>query len=193
MGVRNSADGWGWPARLMHWAMAALVLFMLGLGFYIAEILTGTDPDVVLQRFLLTQTHKSWGTVAAALVCIRLAWRAVNRAPDMPGGMSAVERLAARCGHAALYACLIAMPVTGWLMASASPLQDTFGVKNMVFGWVELPDPFVPGSAELEAVLRNIHFAIGLTLTALVAVHIAAALKHHFRDRDRTLKRMIVG
>ena len=192
MGIRNTEDSWGWPARLMHWAMAALVFFMLGLGTYMAEVLTAQDPDTVLQRFWLTQEHKSWGVVVLALVCIRLGWRAVNPLPVLQEA-TAAERVAARWVHLALYACLVAMPLSGWLMASASPLQDVYGIRNLVFGLVALPDPFVPGSERLEAGFRSAHVAVALVLAALVAGHAGAALKHHLWDRDRVLRRMIAG
>ncbi len=190
---RNTADSWGWPARVLHWAMAGLVVFMLGLGFYMVEVLSSQQPETVLERFLLTQVHKSWGTVAFALACLRLAWRAANPAPALPATTSAFARWAARWSHVALYACLFLMPVTGWLMASASPLQDSYGLRNLVFGLFELPDPFTPGSERLEAIFKTAHFALALLLTGLVAVHVAAALKHHLWDRDSVLRRMTFG
>ena len=107
--------------------------------------------------------------------------------------MSSIEVLLARGGHLAIYVCLVAMPLSGWLMASASTLQDTYGIKNMVFGLFELPDPFQPGSAELEQLFRRIHFYIALALSLLLLGHLAAALKHHFFNRDNVLRRMISG
>lgn len=193
MGLMNTTTGWGWPARLLHWGVAALILFMLGLGFYIANVLTGTDSDTLMARFSLTQTHKSWGVVVFALACLRLGWRLVNPTPALPDTMSAAERLLAHAGHYGLYACMFAMPLTGWLMASASPLQDAYGIKNMVFGQFEMPDPFVPGSEALVERFGAAHEAVAILLAVLLAGHAGAALKHHFIDRDTVLKRMIGG
>lgn len=193
MALRNSVTGWGWLARLFHWSMAVIIIGLLVMGFIIAEILTGTDSDTLLLKFNLTQDHKSWGFVAFSLACLRIMWRWVNPSPALPGGMSAFERFLAHAGHYGLYVCMFLMPVSGWLMASASPLQDAYGIKNLVFRQFELPDPFVPGSEELVSVFATIHAAAGLVLALLLLGHVAAALKHHFINRDSVLKRMIRG
>lgn len=193
MGLKNTKTSWGWAARLLHWVTAGVILFALGLGFYMVEVLSGTDSETLLERFALTQTHKSWGVLAFALVALRLVWRAMNPTPSLPDGMSGLERTAAHGGHIALYVCMIAMPISGWLMASASPLQDTYGIKNMVFGLFELPDPFVPGSSELDETLKAVHFYTALALVVLVVVHIAAALKHALINKDGVMRRMITG
>lgn len=193
MALRNSVTGWGWLARLFHWSMAVIIIGLLVMGFIIAEILTGTDSDTLLLKFTLTQDHKSWGFVAFALACLRIVWRWVNPSPALPEGMSAFERFLAHAGHYGLYVCMFLMPVSGWLMASASPLQDAYGIKNLVFRQFELPDPFVPGSEELVSVFATIHAAAGLVLALLLLGHVAAALKHHFINRDSVLRRMIRG
>jgi cytochrome b561 len=82
-------------------------------------------------------------------------------------------------------------------MASASPLNDPgaypFQVKNMVFGLFELPDPYPEGSKALSEWLARVHFWLAMALTALLGVHVAAALKHQYVDRDGLLRRMIAG
>ena len=92
---------------------------------------------------------------------------------------------------------MIAMPVSGWLGASASPYNDAdaypMQIKNMVFGLFELPDPFIPGSDALEAVFSWAHLLCAIALTAILLVHAGAALKHHFVNRDNVLTRMISG
>jgi len=188
MAMRNTRERWGWPARLLHWAMAALILFQLGLGLYMANFV-----DDLFARFDYTQLHKSWGFVIFTLALVRLVWRAANPAPPMPPETPGWERAAARASHVALYLLMIALPVSGWLMASASPLQDTYGVKNMVFGLFELPDPFQPGSKRLDAALKAVHLGAAIALMAVLAVHAGAALRHHFVKRDRVLMRMIRG
>jgi len=188
MTLRNTATSWGWPARILHWSMAALMLFMLGLGLYMTRL------DDVFARFALTQTHKSWGFVVFALACVRLAWRLSNReAPRDPPGMKPWERALARLSHWGFYLLMVALPLSGWLMASASPLQDSYGVRNMVFGLFELPDPFIPGDKGVEAAFKLIHNAAALALGLLLVLHVGAALKHHFVLRDDVLKRMTFG
>lgn len=188
MSLKNTTEGWGWPARLLHWMMAIVIVGLLCVGFYMTNVVT----DIYVQ-FELTQDHKSWGFVAFALACLRVVWRMVNPSPALPDGMSALERLLAHGGHYALYVCMFAMPLTGWLMSSASPLQDQYGIKNMVFGAFELPDPFVPGSAEMLEIFETLHFLFALALVALLLGHAGAALKHHFVNRDTVLRRMLRG
>ena len=188
MGLRNTSEGWGWLARLFHWGVAGIIIFLLGLGFYTANIVTD-----VYEQFGLVQLHKSWGFTVFVLVLLRLIWRAANPTPALPADMPRWEKSVAHFGHLAIYALIIAMPLSGWLMASASELQELYGIKNKVFGLFEMPDPFVPGSGELEGLFATIHFYCALALTAILAGHIAAALKHHFVEKDNILRRMITG
>ncbi|MDF2231639.1 cytochrome b [Albimonas sp. CAU 1670] len=185
MPLRNAPRAWGWPARLLHWLTAGVILFLLGLGFWMTQVVT----DMYAQ-FDLIQIHKSWGFVAFALALLRLVWRATHPAPPPVPGAPAWQTLAAEGAHWALYALMIAMPLSGWLMASASSLQDSYGIKNMVFGLFALPDPFQPGDRALEKVFGAIHFYCAWAMIALLVAHAGAALKHHFVDRDEVLRRM---
>lgn len=192
MPVRNTRQSWGWPARLLHWAGAGLVLFMLGLGVYMVNF----TPSLI-DRLELTQLHKSLGTVAFALALVRIAWRLVNPTPVLPGQMGPAERRLAHGVHALLYVLVVAMPVTGWLMASASPINDAdavpFRIPNEVFGLFELPDPYPTGDKALSETYGAIHFWCAVALGVLVAGHILAAIKHQSIDRDGLIRRMILG
>ena len=88
MALKNSVTGWGWLARLFHWSMAVVIIGLLVMGFYIAEILVGTDSDTLMERFNLTQDHKSWGFVAFSLALLRVIWRLVNPTPALPEAIS---------------------------------------------------------------------------------------------------------
>ena len=188
MGVGNTATGWGWPARLLHWVMAGLILFQLGLGFRMVRLVS--DAGV---QFGLYQTHKSWGFVIFTLALVRVLWRATHKPPENPVNMAPLEVALARGAHLALYVLIILLPLTGWLTASASPLQETWGLKNMVFGWFELPDPFQPGSKGLEDIFKAIHAWAALAMAVILTGHVAAALRHQFVRRDGVLRRMILG
>lgn len=189
MTIRNTERAWGWPARLLHWAIAAIILFQLGMGTWMANAV-----DDLYARFALTQTHKSWGTVVFVLAALRVSWRLANPlAPALPAATKPWERAAAAISHLLLYALMLAIPVSGWLMASASTLQDMYGVKNMVFGLVEMPDPFAPGDRNLEALFRAIHTGGAAALALVLLAHAGAALRHHFVLRDDVLRRMIRG
>ncbi len=184
--IRNTATGYGWIAIAFHWLMASLILFMLGLGLYMHE-LPLSDPAT----FQLFQLHKSIGFVVLALAVFRLVWRLVNPAPKLPSGMKSWEKLAAHLGHIGLYALMFALPLSGWLMVSASP----WGIPTVVFNVLPVPHLPVPemlGTKEAaEATLKSVHALAAYLLIALLVAHIAAALKHHFVARDATLKRMV--
>lgn len=187
----------GVPARLLHWAVAGgVILFLLGgLGTWMTYFV----DDVLGGQFRLVQIHKSWGGfIVFSLALVRIVWRLANRRtpPRLPDHMSPLERIAAHAGHlGGLYALMFLMPISGWLMASASPLQDRFGgVENKVFDWFILYDPFVPGDEQLEALFSQIHFLGGaIALGLLLIGHAGAAVWHHSVHRDDVLKRMTFG
>lgn len=194
MALRNTSTSWGWLARSLHWAMVVIIVGLLCVGLYMVQWL-GNDSNALMARYDLTQDHKSWGFVAFVLGLIRIGWRLVNPTPELPD-TSAFMRTLAHGGHFLLYACMIAMPVSGWLMASASPYNDTdayFQVKNVVFGLFELPDPYPKGDEDLTKFLGQVHFYTAMALIAVLLAHVAAALKHHFLDQDGILMRMIRG
>ena len=188
MRLRDSPTRWGPVSRALHWSMAALVLFQLGLGTWMVR------RDDLLVRFAWTQTHKSWGTVVFVLAVVRVVWRLANRTrPALPPGTPRWQARAARASHGLLYLGLLVMPVSGWVMASASPTQDLLAMQNLVFGRWPLPDPWVPGDAGLEAAAHTVHVASAILLAAVLALHAGAALWHHVIRRDRVLAAMIRG
>lgn len=169
--------------------MAALILFQLGLGVRTANFV----PDLI-ERFKLVQLHKSWGFVIFVLALIRIAWRLANRtAPTAPPGAPAWQARAAGASHRTLYALMLLLPLSGWVMASASPVQDLLGMENLVFGRFALPDPWVPGAERVEAAAKTVHVASAALLALVLAVHAGAALRHHFLLRDDVLARMTSG
>lgn len=185
MRASDSPAGWGWVSRLLHWTMAALIVFQLGFGLYMTRV-----PDLIA-RFALTQTHKSWGAVVFALALLRVGWRLASPARPALPPMPVWQVRAAHLSHGLLYAFMFLMPVSGWLLASASPVQDLLQMQNLVFGTVALPDPFVPGSERLEAGLHLVHSSAALGLALVLALHAAAAVYHQVVSRDELLARML--
>ncbi len=180
MRATNSARGWGWVARLIHWTMAAMILFQLGLGIRAAEFTSD-----LITRFQLVQMHKSWGFVIFVLATVRIGWRLGNpAAPGMPPGTPAWQARAARASHLALYALMLILPLSGWVMASAAPVQDLLGIENLVFGRLALPDPWTPGAEGVEAAAKAVHVASAALLALILALHAGAALRHHLVLRD---------
>ncbi len=209
MSIRNTAESWGWLARGFHWVIAAVILFQLAVGYYMVNVV----GDDLIQRFQLTQMHKSWGVVVFALGLARIVWRLMNPTPEPPD-MPAWQQAASRASHLALYGLMIAIPLTGWLMAAASPYNDPDAyvqIRNIVtLGYLfgpgtieavgipdvtlfEMPDPYPKGSEALTEQLLRFHGGFALALAGLLALHVAAALKHELVDRDGLLRRMVVG
>jgi cytochrome b561 len=184
----DSEAGWGAVSRLLHWSMAALIVFQLGLGLYMTRFV----PDL-LERFALTQAHKSWGAVVFALAVLRVLWRLANRRRPALPAMPRWQREAAAASHRLLYVLMLLMPLTGWIGASASPTQDLLQMQNLVFGRLALPDPFVPGIPWVERAAGGLHASAAICLAGLLALHAAAALYHQFVARDGLLGRMILG
>src|SRR5882672_12544278 len=112
--LRNASDSWGAPAKVFHWIMAALILAQIALG------LMAASWRVSPAKLELFFWHKSTGMLILGLVALRLLWRLANPAPALPPGMPAWERAAARLSHLLLYVLMIALPVTGWMVNSAS-------------------------------------------------------------------------
>jgi cytochrome b561 len=179
--LRNTAQGWGWPAKLLHWVVAVLVVGMIALGVVMVDVVQNLDL-----QYRLFQLHKSVGLTVLALMLLRIGWRLANPTPAEPGTMRPWEVTAARLTHWAFYALLVAMPVTGFLTAASSPL----GIPTVLFGVVPVPHPIGPDK-EFSETLAFVHENLARVLLALLAVHVGAALRHHLLLRDEVLTRML--
>lgn len=187
--IWNTRQSWGIVARVLHWLVGGLILFMLGLGVYMSRFVE--DP---FEQFDFVQLHKSWGFVVFCLALLRIGWRLVNRrSPALPPSMPPIMQWAAHLGHIGLYVLTLLLPISGWLASSASTVQDLLGIKNQVFGLFEMYDPFVPGNDQLADFFALIHFLSGIALAALLLAHVGAAAYHHIYRRDDVLKRMSYG
>ncbi len=172
-----SESTWPRTLRLLHWASAVLVIGALGLGAYMVQIVE--DPA---ERFDLTQTHKTVGVAVLALTLARLCLRAFATAPRQVRLL-----LAAKAAHAGLYALLLLLPASGWLMATTTPVR----VPTVVLGLFALPYPLAPDLATYR-VAHGVHVAAAISLALLVLVHSAAALAHMLQGR-RFLRRHATG
>jgi cytochrome b561 len=175
-----AAPGYTPVARFLHWLIAALVLFMLPLGIVIANEWGGPA-----QTFLYN-LHKSIGAMLIPLVIIRLLYRLTHKPPPLPDDLHPLQRFAAHATHWALYALILAQPIVGYIMTSAYPAPVPF------FGLFNLPAIW-PENRALSTQLSAIHLYIGIAIVVVAAMHIGAALHHHFVRKDRILMRMISG
>lgn len=177
----SSPQRYGILAMVLHWAMALVLASLVVLGLYMVSL-----PDIGHDQVKITLilVHKGLGMVALGLVLVRIALRALHPLPELPGGLPAWQQLAARVMHLCLYALMVLLPVTGWLMSSAG------GYPVPVFGWFNVPHLIGPQPRLFEA-LEVLHRWLSNALLGLVALHAGAALDHHFRRRDDTLLRML--
>lgn len=192
MALHSTDTSWGLIARLFHWIMAIMILLMLAGGLRMAN-----TTDLIAQ-FEMVQQHKSIGFTVFVLAVLRLIWRWRSPAtPRLPGDMPRWQVAASHISHVMLYILIVAIPISGWLMVTSSPLNDPGAyptqIRNMVFGLFEMPDPFATGNAALSKTLRDIHEILGKLLMLTLLAHIGASLKHHFIDKDTILRRMIRG
>jgi len=171
---------YGAVAQLLHWAIAALIVAQFVLGR------TAVDLPLGAHKLGLLARHKSIGMTVLMLAVLRLLWRLGHPPPALPDGMRPLERVVARGTHVAFYVLLFVMPITGWMMSSA---------KNYSVSWFGLftwPDLIGKNAAAFDA-LRTIHDTLSGALFAIAVLHILAALKHHFWNRDNVLLRMLPG
>ncbi len=178
MPIRNTLERWGSVAKFFHWAIVLLVIGQFVLAF-IAD-----DLPVGMQKLAILARHKSFGITILALATLRLLWRAANRSPAMPATMANWERLGARAAHALLYALLFAVPLAGWIMSSAKNFPVSW------FGLLQLPDLVAPSESTF-AIAHEAHEILAFTLGGVATLHLLAALKHHFINRDSVLRRML--
>lgn len=141
----------------------------------------------VPNRFAIYQWHKSIGITVLVLSVIRLIWRLSHRPPALPAALPRWQRTASHATHGLFYALMIAMPLLGWAMVSASELP----IPTVLYGLIPLPDmPGVPEADIVAGRFRLLHEIGAKLFIALIILHVGAALKHHFKDRDDVLRRM---
>ncbi len=169
-------------AMLLHWVMAAAIFTSLGVGLYM------TGLAISPQRLKLYNWHKWAGVVLLSLALLRLALRVAKRPPALPHALRAAmprwQFAAYQATHYLMYALFVAIPLAGWAYTSAT------GFPVVVFGLFPLPD-LAPKDQALAATLKLVHKYLAYTLASLVVLHVVAALKHQFFDRDGLLLRML--
>ncbi len=160
-------------AMWFHWTIAALVIANLVIGLFHDALPGGSMP-----------AHKAIGLTVLALTLARITWRLGHRPPPLPATTPGWERGAAHATHWLLYILMVAMPVTGWMMVSGSTTRrplDWFGLFDL---------PYLPIGSQAGGIGHDAHAILGWLMLALVALHVAAALRHRLILRDGLLARM---
>ncbi len=167
-------------ARLLHWLVAGLIVVQFVLA-NLAE--DAAVADAAVRQLALLANHKSVGITILVLILFRLIWRYRHPAPALPAAMPRWQVLASRASHWSLYGILLAMPVSGWLMSSASAYSVSW------FNLFQLPD-LISANPDSKETLQGIHEVLSKMLFAIASLHILAALKHALVNKDSVLQRM---
>lgn len=166
-------------ALLLHWLIAMLIVAAFALGVTMVDI-----PGITPTKLKYYSWHKWLGVTVLVLACARLLWRLAHRPPAYPDTMPGWQQNVAHGLHGLLYVLMFAVPISGYFYSLAA------GVPVVYLGVIPLPVLIDP-NAEWKQVLQQVHFALNMTLLACVLLHVAAALKHQFIDRDGVLRRML--
>jgi cytochrome b561 len=176
--MMQTVSSWSAPAKFFHWLIAALILVQVTLGF--AAVTWPLSPA----KLSLFVWHKSTGMLILVLVALRLLWRVTSAVPALPADTPRWERVAAHASHLFLYVLLVALPVSGWVVASAS------GIPFRIFRHIPLPQ-IVAVDKRLAEAAASVHGWLVIVFVALLALHVGAALRHHFVKRNDVLRRML--
>jgi len=174
----TTSSAYSKTAIALHWIMAIFIFAVFPLGVYMHEL----PPSPA--RTELYQYHKWIGLTVLSFATIRLLWRMSHRPPTLPASISRWQQKISHSVHHALYLLLILIPLSGWMMSSAK------GYPTIWFNLIALPD-LVGKDKFLADFFQETHEILNFTLLGLVVLHILAALKHHFFDRDGILARML--
>lgn len=174
-----SKKKYGGVAILLHWLIALMIVGTFTLGLVMVDI-----PGLTPAKLKYFSWHKWAGVTILALACLRLLWRLTHAAPPYPGSMPRWQIGAAHATHFLLYLLIFAVPLSGYFYTLSA------GVPVVYLGLFPLPVLIAP-HPEWKAALKLTHYVLNMTLLASVCLHVLAALKHHFIDRDDIPKRML--
>lgn len=175
--IKNTETRFGIIAILLHWIMAILIVGLLALGLYMTNI------PISVQKLKLYGWHKEFGILALMLLIVRLTWRLRNTTPSL-NGLRRWETIAARVVHGAFYILMLVLPISGWLITSAAGLPVSF------FGWFLLPN-LIDANTTQRLLFTEIHEWLSYALIAVFCMHVSAALKHYFINKDTIMQRML--
>lgn len=183
---RSIQQRYGDVAVIFHWLIALLIIGLLVIG----KLLGSFDENDPV-RYLLTQWHKSFGITVLLLSVLRLLWRFTHKPPAELESIPGWQKRVASVTHGLLYLLIIAIPMTGWIMVSASPLN----LDTVLFNVIEWPHlaPFstLENKEDIARAFHGYHELAANLLILLLLAHVGAALKHHFVDKDMTMLRML--
>ena len=170
---------------VLHWLIAAAIIGMIGLGIVMKY--GGLEKSTTFQLY---QWHKSIGLLILLAVLLRLLVRLSTHIPPLPGSIKKGDQRLAKLGHFALYAAMLIMPITGWLIVSSS----VYGLPTYIFGWFEWPHiPNITGNKVIHDGAEEPHGWLAYICLGLIILHVLAVIKHRLVDRVNLLPRMGIG
>jgi len=178
MALRNSSAQYGSVAKFFHWLVFFFVLGLLIVGSLMGYL--GDDSAIKGQVYNI---HKLFGLTVLSLMVLRLGWTLMNPKPGLEN-VSAWERVAERWVHGSLYLFLLAMPVSGWVMSTAE------GYNPHLFA-LSMPAPGIVKDEAVGDFFGGVHYYLAWTILIVLSIHLLAALKHHYIDKDNVLRRMM--
>jgi len=178
MQIKNTPDRYGFITKLFHWLIALAVIGMLIVGSLL-DVLKGPTQGAVYGW------HKSLGMTILVFIMLFMLWSARNIKPRYPQDMPPLQTLLATTVRYLLYITVIAMCLSGWIFSTAK------GKPPVVWGWFNLPAPFVPLSNNLGHMVKQWHVYLAWAIFGLILLHTIGALYHQFVRKDNVLKRML--
>ncbi len=185
-------------AIILHWLIAIFIALMFGLGWFMAELPKEAPKQLAYDLFDLGvytwqlaeeasprtfyfNLHKSLGLTVLALIVLRVLWRITHTPPAALSSYKAIEKKVATATHHSLYLLMLAVPVTGLIMA----INSKYGVK-----WFGIDVIAGLDNKPVRDFFECTHEFVGIVLLVLIGIHLLGALKHKFIDKDDTMSRM---
>lgn len=180
--ITNSRDSYGLVSKFLHWAMALLILGLIGVGLY----MTGMADDDPL-RGQIYSLHKATGVLVLMLAVLRILWLRVSHGPDLPAALLRWEQVMFRVVTGLMYLLMLLVPLSGYLLSNSAGYGVSF------FGLFDLPT-LVSKNETLHDIAGEAHELMSYGLLGLVGLHVLGSLKHRFLDNNPetdVLKRML--
>lgn len=178
--IKTEVTGYSSGAKFFHWLIAFIVIIMLVGSFFLDDL-----PEQY--RGTAFMLHKSFGITVLFLMVMRLVWIGIVGKPALPSTVPMWQSNLSRLVQYALYFFVILMPLSGWIMSVAANKIPYF------FGLFHLSLPGIEPNKALSSLMKQTHNTIAWIIIALLVLHIAGAIKHHFIDKDNVLRRMLPG
>jgi len=175
--MSKNVQAYATTSKILHWLIALIVMLMLSLSFFLSSL-----PEADQPKFYMI--HKSCGLTVLALMLFRVIWIVYRGRPSLPPLVPRWEVILSRVVQYSFYVLLIVMPLCGWILSMANNRVPRY------FDWFFLPFPGISPNKMLGNWMDLAHKTIAWLLIALIVLHVAGALKHHFIDKDNVLRRM---